>query len=212
MFRFQGPTTPAEISPKLKALIDELVPGGSPTYVAIKPTEQSALHQCVPTVEHQVMTFGGRALLGWSLWELPSLYIEAEFHCIWEDPSGSLVDVTPRQPEKQQVLFLQDPNLRYEGRQIDSIRRPIKQSALLLEFLATFQSHFEIMNRGERAFSHGEVVLNGQEAQEFNAIQRHQVECYLELQREFPIAEAYHPCPCGSGKKIKWCHKHHLAK
>jgi hypothetical protein len=148
MFQFQGPVTLAEVSATLKGLIEELVPGGNAIYVAVEPAEGAPPNECFPLVEGHAKKFGGRALVGWTLWELPSLFVEAEFHSVWEKPNGGLVDITPKQRETQQVFFLNDPYLKYEGRQLDNVRKPIKKAPLLFEYLKTFEAEFELMNRG----------------------------------------------------------------
>jgi hypothetical protein len=212
MFQFQGPVTPAEISVALGKLINELVPGGNAVYVAVQPVEDAPTNECFPLVESHSKKFGGRPLVGWALWELPTLFVEAEFHSIWRKPDGSLVDITPKQRETQKIFFLHDLNLKYEGRQLDNVRRPIKHYPLLFEYLKTFEAQFEIMNRGDRATLHGEITLEGREAQEFQAIVQRRIDCHFKLQSKYPIAGPYHPCPCGSGKKIKWCHKSYASK
>ena len=34
-------------------------------------------------------------MIGWSLWEFPTLFVGAEFHAVWRKPDGSLVGVAP---------------------------------------------------------------------------------------------------------------------
>jgi len=207
MFRFKSPVTPAEISVGLRKLIEELVPEGNPLYVDVRPVEGAPQNECFPIVEDHVQKYGGRSLVGWSLWELPSLFVEAEFHCIWEKPDGTLLDIAPKTSETQRVFFLHAPQMKYEGRPADNVRRAIKSDPLLLEYFVTFEAQFELMNRGDRVGQHGEVTLEGEEAQEYESIMRKRATCFFELKSRYPVAGPYHPCPCGSGKKIKWCHK-----
>ena len=48
---------------------------------------------CFANVEHLVREHGGKAVLGWSLYE-NEFMLEAEAHAVWEDPEGELYNVT----------------------------------------------------------------------------------------------------------------------
>ncbi len=206
MTRFERPVTPAEITAGLRALIGHLVSDGLPVYVNVQPIVDAQANECFPLVEQQTQQDGGQTVFGWSLWELPALFVEAEFHAVWKQPTGELLDVTPKNHATSKILFLPDPSRRYEGRQINNVRRALRTSPTLDAYLATFNAEFELMNRGERAWQH-EVVLSGPEAVERESLLRRRAECYLHLFNAFPVIGPYHPCPCGSGNKVKWCHK-----
>jgi len=55
-----------------------------------------SLDDCFPIVAEQVAAEGGQQVFGWALWELPGVFIEAEFHSVWQSPAGELVDIVPR--------------------------------------------------------------------------------------------------------------------
>lgn len=206
MNRYERPVTPAEISTALQGLIDELVPGGLTTYVDVVPAIDTQANECFHLVEQRIKIEGGSALFGWSLWELPTLFVEAEFHCVWLRPSGELLDVAPKNHETTKVLFLPDPTRRYEGRQVNNVRKAVRNDPLLVTYLETFSAEFDILNKGERAWQH-EVVLSAEEAIARKEILQTREECHFQLLDAFPIIGPYHPCPCGSGKKVRWCHK-----
>ena len=63
---------------------------------------------------------GGRPLYGWLVWEVSGLYLNAEFHCVWQD-GRDIHDITPTQEGETCVLFAPDP--RY-GANFDFRRRP----------------------------------------------------------------------------------------
>ena len=79
MLKFQRPVTPAEISRPLAELCSELVPGTTPFYIDVFPLNGAPANECFPLVRRQVEAEGGELVIGWSLWELPSLFVEAEF-------------------------------------------------------------------------------------------------------------------------------------
>jgi len=105
MFKYIAPVTPAEISFALGSLINDLVPGGSVVYVDMEPLKGAPADECFYLVEAQCKEHGGRSATGWALWELPTLFVEAEFHCVWERPDGTLVDITPKLGDSKSSLL-----------------------------------------------------------------------------------------------------------
>lgn len=204
---FDHPVTPAEIGPTLQKLIRELVPNGHPFYVNVVPQDDASQNDCFIHVPARAQQDGGVAILGWSLWEFPGLFVEAEAHTVWLQPTGDYLDITPKRAQTARIFFLPDPTLRYEGRQINNVRKPLIQDSFVQEYLDTFTDEFNLLNRGERAFQHGEISLTDDEAMEYHAIQTRRAKAYVNLLPRLPQFGPYLPCPCGSGKKMKWCHK-----
>lgn len=201
------PVTPAEISSSLRALIDELVPGGQPVLVDVVPLEQASANDCFLHVPERVAADGGSQVLGWSLWELPGVFVEAEAHTVWRQAEGGLLDIAPKNCDSARVFFLPDPSLRYEGRQINNVRRAVVPDPYVQAYLDTFTEEFGLMNRGDRAGQFGEIALSGEEAAEYHRIQERRAQAFLQVLPRLPRSGPYLPCPCGSGKKLKWCHK-----
>lgn len=70
---------------------------------------------CHLNVAHRVKHHGGERVSGWMIWTSIH-FTEAEFHSVWRSPSGELVDVTPRVDGEQIILFVPDPNTKFEAR------------------------------------------------------------------------------------------------
>jgi hypothetical protein len=66
---------------------------------------------CHVSAKHKAFESGGKRIHGWAIWQFNELAI-AEFHSVWEDPDGNLVDVTPPTYGKGRILFVRDPNTR----------------------------------------------------------------------------------------------------
>jgi len=207
MFTYHAPVTPAEISPKLQELIDELVPGSEPIYVEVNPLEGAPMNECFLIVEEQISAHGGKSRVGWTLWELPGLFVEAEFHAVWENEKGDLIDITPKSSPTKNILFLEEPGAKFQNTQRNNVKKPLINDLALSAYLKTFTERHELLNRGERAGQFGEIELVGAEAEENNNIMMRQAESFMQLTHKFKKAGPYLPCPCGSGKKLKWCHK-----
>jgi len=201
------PLTPAEINSSLRALIGELVSEGKPLLVDVVPVNNASANDCFLHVPERVALEGGEQVLGWSLWELPGVFVEAEAHSVWCRPNGKFLDVAPKNSKTARVFFLPDPLLRYEGRQINNVRRAVVHDAYVQAYLDTFTDEFDLMNRGDRAGQFGEIALSGEEVAEYQNIQEQRARAFFGLLPRLPQAGPYLPCPCGSGKKMKWCHK-----
>lgn len=127
--------------------------------------------------------------------------MEAEFHAVWESPSGELVDITPKSQWFKKILFIPDPKAVYEGKQVNNIRLNITSNKLVDEMIAVYDCVFRIENRGERATQY-ELKLTGREA-----------DVYQMLNTAKPMLEMMalkgdtrkSLCLCGSEKKYKVC-------
>ena len=206
MSHYLSPVTPAQVSSKLADLCAFLAPGIEPTYVVVRPIEGAPTNECFPLVDATVLRDGGRSMLGWSLWELPGVFVEAEFHAVWASPTGDLIDVTPKNRQVSRILFLPGKDLVYSGRQVNNVRRALSSDACVTKYFATFDAEYELMNRGVRADQHGDVELTESEADEYYSIQTQRVTLLPQVLRLAALIGAYTPCPCNSGKKVKCCH------
>lgn len=205
--RFQHPVTPSETSDSLASLCAEVSPGEKPLYIDVQPLPDAPINECFPLVEQHIELHGGEAVIGWSLWEMPHLFVEAEFHAVWKTPAGELLDIAPKTRPTARIFFLPDPSARYTGFQVNNVRRAIATDPDVVAYLRTFDEQFEFMNRGDRAALHGEVRLDGAAAREYQQIQARAMTAYSRISHRFPEYGPYGPCWCGSGKKMKWCHK-----
>lgn len=203
---YLNPVTPAEVSRKLADLCASLARGVEPIYVIVCPIEGAPANECFPLVDATVLRDGGSPMLGWTLWELPGVFVEAELHAVWASPTGDLIDVTPKNRQVGRILFLPCKDLLYFGRQVNNVRRALSSDPCVTEYFATFDAEYELMNRGVRADQHGEVELTDFEADEFYSIQTQRAALFPQVLRLAAFIGAYTPCPCNSGKKVKWCH------
>jgi hypothetical protein len=205
--RYQHPVTPAELGPTLTSLCKHLIPHIAPFYVDVAPLRDAPANECFPLVEAHVGKHGGTRVLGWALWEMPGLFVEAEFHAVWRSPSGDYLDLAPKARPSARVLFLPSVDAVYEGRQVNNVRRAVSDDPEVERYFQGFDELFEFMNRGERADLHGEVQLEDAAAVEYEQIQFRALAAHQVIAHRFPFHGPYLPCWCGSGKKMKWCHK-----
>lgn len=201
------PLTPVCESNSVKALLKFMNKSEIPVYVKSKPNQNIIQNECFPIVDEYILINGGERIIGWALWELPDLYIEAEFHAIWKSPDGELIDLNPRSLKTENILFLQDDSILYEGFQVNNIRLPLTNNPIVINFLNSYDRMFEFTNRGDRKGQHGEIRLNNEDEREYKFLIYNMMIASENLNSTLKPLGLYDPCICGSGKKAKWCHK-----
>lgn len=121
----------------------------------VQPEKGAMFSDCTEVVRKKVEESGGRIIYGWQIWK-SNFIIEAEFHAVWESPDNVLVVITPKPYGIHEILFLEDEDLVYEGKQIDNIRLNISNNKLVDHFIETHKAIYRLMNRGDRAYLHDE--------------------------------------------------------
>ncbi|MDG9854134.1 hypothetical protein N7403_09750 [Pseudomonas nitroreducens] len=142
--------------------------------------------ECFNIVPEHIVIHGGKQLTGWALWEVPGVFIEAEFHCVWQDADGVLHDLTPRPIPFERILFLPDSRREYRGRQVDNVRQALVNDRDVFRFLYLAKRIVEITNAGDLAYQHGEIQLPPKAAREYWNIQKEMAQLHLRLDRRYP--------------------------
>ena len=88
---------------------------------------------------------GGSIRFGRIIWEYPGIYLTAEFHTVWVDPGGNLVDITPKPDREMRIVFAGDqtypPDFDFTKRPINRrarLYRPTDRAKLAQARIATF--------------------------------------------------------------------------
>ena len=106
---------PKEISEKVRELCERIAPGLQPTFISINPDLGCEPADCFVNVPRKVQREGGRIQYGWSLWEWPGAFIEAEHHAVYEPLTGPpRLDITPCNRGSRRRLFLPDDSATYD--------------------------------------------------------------------------------------------------
>jgi hypothetical protein len=204
--------TPSAISTEIRALCSELVPNQEPEFIRVTPIPDADPLDCFVTVARYAEQHGGSVCYGWQIWEWPRVMVEAEFHAVWLDSDGRFHDITPKQIPVNRILFLPDPGRKYDGRQVNNVRRPLLHDAEMISYIDACNKEFELLNRGKRAYQHGAITLDPSEALELEDIRNRKLRFEMQFLsapqepiRKIPRPGRNDPCPCGSGKKFKKC-------
>lgn len=169
-----------------KLFIRQIVPDSQPILIPYEPLAGKPLLECFSIVPEHIVSHGGKQLTGWAIWETPGLFIEAEFHAVWQDNEGRLHDLTPRPVPLGHILFLPDPGREYTGRQVDNIRRALVDDLDVIRFLHLFKRRFEILNKGDLADQYGEIELSPRAAKEYRKLEKEMAQLNLRLSRRYP--------------------------
>jgi hypothetical protein len=173
--------------------------------VPVKAPEGALPNECFENVRLQVAAHGGGIRYGWMLWEWPAILLEAEFHAVWANPQGSLLDVTPKVDGEKQILFLPNSTRIYENKYVDNVRMALRDDRDVREFIQVVEEIGRIRAR---------YTVNGLAevpAEEVLPLEQRKMQLIARLQPRPPARPdgrvgRNDPCPCGSGKKFKKCH------
>jgi len=112
LFDNQRLTTPETIDSYVQQFCRKVSPKEVPIFVGVQPLGWSRQNYCNKNVERMIQLHGGRMVLGYKIWYVPRLYIEAERHAIWQNPDGELIDITFNTSGETKILFLPAPALK----------------------------------------------------------------------------------------------------
>jgi hypothetical protein len=125
-------STPKHIGDSIVKFCNSITGATPPAYfVPVKAVADEKLDDCVNVVSRKIARDGGKPITGWIIWHAPSLFVEAEFHCIWESPSGEKIDVSPKPDGETQILFLPDSSRSFQGEKIPNQRKALRDHPAL---------------------------------------------------------------------------------
>ncbi|EGB16492.1 SEC-C motif domain protein [Pseudodesulfovibrio mercurii] len=198
---------PPNITEEVKDFCSEISTGPL-VYLSIQKEKYSLLDECFPNVQKKIEQDGGNILYGWKIWMIPNLFIEAEFHSIWESEQGDWIDITPNRSGENKILFLHDKNNGYNDKQVNNIRKNLSNNRLIDDYILINNALYHFTNYGENSF---------QRVRTFEDIDADILEWIYEWKESLEelIEIGNGPgcsCPCGSGLKYKKCHAKELRK
>lgn len=151
---------PKLIKPHVIKFCRRVVCDSEPYYIPVQPDKDGETLNCFSIVKDRVTREGGEAIIGWAIWEWPKVIIEAEFHCVWRNSDGEILDITPRDPPIKRILFIEDSRQQYEGFQVDNIRHALKRDKDIFRMIELGDLLFEVLNRGDLKHMHGTVAVD----------------------------------------------------
>ncbi len=106
---FSREIVPSMETEAVQAFVAELSPV-LPVRVPLRDDDDGLYGWPADGIREKIRTHGGSIRFGWRLREWPGVLLTAEFHAVWVDPEGTLIDITPAVIGDEPSLFVPDPN------------------------------------------------------------------------------------------------------
>ena len=146
--------TPAAMTRAVRCLCRRVNVHYLPVYVPVRPYPSARKNDPCCNVNHYCEMYGGTAHFGWSIRELPDMYLEASIWAVWCGPAGDLLDVTPMGNGRQHILFLPDAKRSWSGEPIDPVRLPLVDNKFTRFWMALERKKHELR---QRHFQNGRI-------------------------------------------------------
>lgn len=104
-------TTPSSIDSYVRRFCENISPGEEPVFLSPNPQPWSRDRFCNRNIERMISLHAGEGVLGFRIWYVEALYIEAERHAVWKTPEGTLVDISFYPDGEDRILFLPVPGM-----------------------------------------------------------------------------------------------------
>ena len=197
-------TTPESINDDVLEFCKEIEFSSEPFFVDVVPYEESEYQECFFNVQNYIKKFGGRLQQGWTIWEIPKKYIEAEFHAIWIDGEGKHLDISPKPDKEKKILFLKDDKVKSNNAPVGNIRKVLSDTAEYRTLKIVGDKQFEVFKK----YWDGSKMMVPKF--EIDNLEKFKREVFFEERKKDKLTgkikiERNEPCPCGSGKKYKKC-------
>lgn len=100
-------TTPPQLTGEIERFAASLR-ASTPAFVAVIADKHGLYGWCSDGVRQKVAADGGSIAFGWTIWEWPGVMLTAEFHAVWRNEAGEMLDVTPKPGGEDRILFVPD--------------------------------------------------------------------------------------------------------
>src|SRR6185312_15975300 len=195
MFDNSVAITPKTIDDKVLELCRKIDPSQLPVFIDVLGDPQLKQNNCFENVGFKVQKDGGKIQYGWTIWEHSGGMIEGEFHAVWDNPQGQLLDITPKVDREEKILFLPDSVRVYKNEPVDNIRMLTVDTPENRLTVKIGEAKFELLRK---------YSINGIPQVPLVEYDRMLARFGLNPGHRDSISP-YEPCPCGSGKKFKFC-------
>lgn len=200
------PVVPRINDKEVRKFCKSINKNAEPIIIEIIPFEGVDILDCTENVKKYILKNGGSSVPGWAIWLEPKVLIEAEFHMVCKTTENKLIDITPRMEGFKQVLFLEDPSIKYENTQINNIRKNISKSILVDQLIKNCDEIFLLTNKDDLKHQHGEIILKDDDAELYEKLRNDNQAILINILSKIRFGPN-DPCFCGSGKKYKQCCK-----
>jgi hypothetical protein len=175
----------------VKEFCHRLNPNFEAVIVDIKPEDGAAIGAWKANVEAKVKKDGGECLEGWAIWYQDDIIVEGEACAIWKSPKGEYLDITPREEEYPQIMFVEEKGIWNDGGPVANKRQALSDNPIAR---MVFKSG-EWRDRLRKQFG-SEAAIPEEE------INKMDTACQRIMTRD---VRNWERCPCGSAKQFTKC-------
>jgi len=191
-----------KVSENLQKLIKKLNTQIEPQLVPVETEPYSEYLQCFNNVTQKIKKDGGMIHYGWHI-HYNKFLCEAEHHAVWENEDGKLIDITPNEDAKKEIVFISDNNS-FTGKTKPNVRINLTNKIIIDDVIEICDTIDKLQMYSTR-IDKDTLVYDKSIYKIFNK--------YGELKNMFlPFAFSLggnrdSRCYCGSGKKYLYCHR-----
>lgn len=194
-------TSPKKENKFVKKLLEKINSEFIPELIPVRIEEYSEPLNCFENVDRKIEIDGGKVHYGWAIYQT-NLLCEAERHAVWENEKKELIDITPREIDFKQVMFVSDNDFEYKGQVIDNYRVNITSNKLVDHLIKVCENLNRFYSLGTRE---NDWQINvepevGKIIYEYEDLKT-QMELYI-----LNGATLRTNCICGGVKNYKNCH------
>lgn len=172
----------------------------------IRPSAGSQPLDCFSNARQLAEAQGGRVQFGWSIWEWPHVYVEAEHHAVYAPPDDApWIDVTPAVDGDSTRVILPDDAATHDFEN-ESVRRenhrmPLVTDPLVGQLFTLARRQNQIMNSIPGV---GMVSVPARVAMELEQIAEAKARVAYQIRMKYTPRNQR--CFCGNGGNFKHCH------
>ena len=195
--------TPERVSVHVLSFCRTISRDSAPQYLNITPENGALQSECYENVLQKCARDGGALQYGWAIWTWPKVWLKAEHHAVWRNPSGALVDVTPNTPGCDQLLFLSDSTQSHDPSRMTHVPsrwHPLNPDPDILAVAAAERAIVDFQNESRLPGSR-EVRVN--KAKYDRLLLEKEATTFRVVLKNVRKSQ---PCLCGSGLKFLDCH------
>jgi hypothetical protein len=126
--------SPSEVDVFVNKVLDKNGSDFEPEIIPVIIESFSKTLNCFIDVEEKVKRDGGKVHYGWAIFK-SDILCEAERHAVWENEDEELIDITPREFNFEQIMFVSDNDFIYQGQLVDNIRVNLTQNPIVDDFI-----------------------------------------------------------------------------
>lgn len=193
--------SPKEENQFVKKLLEKINSEFEPEQVPVKTEKYSEQLNCFGNVAKKIELDGGKVHYGWAIYQT-NILCEAERHAVWENENEELIDITPREIDFDQIMFVSDNDFEYQGQIIDNYRVNITKNKVVDHFIKVCETLSKFYSLGTRK-NDWELEIEphiGKIISEYEDL-KSQLELYI-----FKGGNLRSNCICGGNKSYKNCH------